>query len=249
MPYTTYSLDKLPLLAGLKDEEKKALISSGIERHYPKGSYLFHCGEPVTHFYVVCSGAMQLVRGTTDGKEVTQDIVIQGKTIGKTEILQQVHKIHMVSALAVEDSVVLEFPAAWLKSIAQNPTVALNILSSLSQYIHMMELEVEHKSTMDTAQQLGCFLQRLCVLHNFDPKGFTLPYSKSLIASRLGIEPETFSRTLKKLKSYGIGIKGNTISFADSALIEQSVCSHCSSLETCSTHKAVVTGLLHKKSS
>ncbi len=68
----------------------------------------------------------------------------------------------------------------------------------------MVEVESEHKSTMNVAQRVGCFIQRLCVMHDLDPDRFTLPYSKALIASRLGISPETLSRAFVTLRKFGI---------------------------------------------
>lgn len=76
----------------------------------------------------------------------------------------------------------------------------------MAERAHIAEVEAEHQATMSAAQLVACFMQRLCVLYNFDPKGFDLPYSKTLIASRLGMELETFSRTLAKLKEHGIAV-------------------------------------------
>ena len=50
-----------------------------------------------------------------------------------------------------------------------------------------------------------------------DVHGFTLPFKKSLIASRLGMELETLSRALPKLKEHGITVKGSQVVFHDVA--------------------------------
>jgi len=85
---------------------------------------------------------------------------------------------HRVNALAVEDSVVMAFPATWLKDTAKkHPVFALNLLSLISQHAHMAELEAEHQATMSAAQLVACFLQRLCVLYHFSPNGFDLPHA------------------------------------------------------------------------
>ncbi|HEY9163336.1 MAG TPA: helix-turn-helix domain-containing protein, partial [Magnetovibrio sp.] len=43
----------------------------------------------------------------------------------------------------------------------------------------------------------------------------TLPMDKSLIAARLGMQPETFSRALAKLKSAGVENSGSDIVIQD----------------------------------
>ena len=92
---------------------------------------------------------------------------------------------------------------------------------------------------MSAAQLVACFLQRLCVLYSFNPKGFDLPYSKTLIASRLGMELETFSRTLAKLKEHGISVEGSRVMITDLNRIEDYVCGMCSVSGECATHQAM----------
>ncbi len=243
MPQTLYPdvINNLKLFSGLSDHEKEKILRDGKIRWYERGHQLFRHGDPIQHFYIVCSGAMQLLRATPDGHEITTDVVIPGNTLCKREIFRDQARHHQVSAVVVKDVVVVEFPAAWLKKIAmENPVIMLNILSTLSQYAHMVEVEIEHKTTMNAAQQVACFLQRLCLMHGLDPQGFELPYSKSLIASRLGMEPETFSRTLTKLKAHGIEVTNSYVRFHDLEEIGKYVCHSCSMVDECTTHEALV---------
>src|SRR5471030_2400757 len=92
---------------------------------------------------------------------------------------------------------------------------------------------------MSAAQLVACFMQRLCVLYDFNPAGFDLPYSKTLIASRLGMELETFSRTVAKLKEHGITVEGTHVEIHDLGRVEQYVCGFCSIAEDCPTHQAM----------
>lgn len=231
-------IENLPLFQGVPAAERSRLLSAGRLRRLSRGEYLFRHGDPIKSFYIVCSGSMRLVRETPDGKEVTTDITCEGSTIGKIDVLRD-FSAHTVSACAIGDAAVLEFPAGWLREVAANPTVALNLLAAMSQYVHMIELESEQKSTMSVPQRVGCFLQRLCVIHQLDPRGFELPYSKALIASRLGIEPETLSRGLAALKEHGIKVENSTISFGDMQAAHDFVCVHCSIVGECATHKKI----------
>jgi hypothetical protein len=109
----------------------------------------------------------------------------------------------------------------------------------MAERTHIAEVEAEHQATMSAAQLVACFLQRLCVLYSFTPSGFDLPYSKTLIASRLGMELETFSRTLNKLKEHGILVEGNHVKITDLAKIGEYVCGACSISGECTTHQAM----------
>ena len=234
-------LTSLPLFNGLSVTEKHELLQGGNMRSFKCGQHIFMQGEEITHFYIVCSGLVQLFRETPDGQELTADILTAGRTMGKKEVFDRHGKRHYLSAVATTDVSLLEFPAQWLKNAAiKYPAMALNIISAISEYAHLVEIEAEHKSSMSVTQQLACFLQRICIVHDLDPRGFELPYSKTLIASRLGMQLETLSRTLPKLKECGIEVKGSKVSISDAEAIEKYVCSHCSIEGGCETHNKFI---------
>jgi len=229
----------LPLFSGMTEQDKQALLAGGKVRNCPRGQMLFAHGEPVTHFFVVVSGTFQLFRANAEGHEKTIAIVKSGQTLCEGEILDSC-QAHRVNAVPVEDSVVMAFPVGWLKETARKySTFALNLLSLVAQQAHMAEVEAEHQATMSAAQLVACFMQRMCVLYDFNPSGFDLPYSKTLIASRLGMELETFSRTLAKLKEHGINVEGTHVAIHDLKRIEHYVCGMCSISGECQTHQAM----------
>lgn len=232
------------LFSGLTEQEKDKLLAAGHVYKLEKKEYLFRHGDPVKNFYLVCSGTIQIFRETPDGHEKTDEILIAGHSIGEREIVQNA-KTRQFNAMAVEDTLLLEFSAVWLKESAKaNPVFALNLLSAIARYAEETAIELEHQTTMSATQMVACFLQRLCVLYDFDPSGFTLPYSKTLIASRLGMELETFSRTLAKLKPHGISVEGTRVVFTNLPQIEAYVCGECSIAEDCSTHRVLQGKLL-----
>lgn len=225
-----------PLFVGVAEQDKQQLLSEGRMRKLLRKQMLFAHGEPVTHFYILTQGTIQLFRENAEGQEKTIEVLKSGQTLCESEIMDSCHG-HRVNAVAVEDSELMEFPVGWLKDAARkHGAFALNLLSQIASQAHMAEIEAEHQANMSAAQLVACFLQRLCVLYDFNPKGFDLPYSKTLIASRLGMELETFSRTLNKLKEHGIILEGNHVRIQDLAKIEQYVCNFCSIAEDCSIH-------------
>jgi len=227
----------LRLFSGLSEQEKDNLIQAGRTRRYANRQYLFVYGDQVRLFHIVCDGAVQLFRETPDGHEMTSDIIAAGDTIGGAEILQS-QATHRFNAIAVKDTVAIEFPIAWLKENSKRYSIlALNLLTMLSRRENTAMIEAEHKATMTAPQQITCFLERLCILHDYDPHGFDLPYSKTLIASRLGMEIETFSRGLAKLHEHGITIRGAHVSFDEIEKMENYACSNCSISDSCQEHE------------
>ena len=211
-------------------------MSAGRIKRYPNGRLLFAYGDNIRYYYMVCKGAVQLFRETPDGHEMTADILLEGASVGVIETMQA-QATYQFNAVAVKETAVLEFPVVWIQENAKrHNTLALNLLAMFSRRAHTSMIEREHKSTMTAAQQVACFLQRLCMECGCDPNGFNLPYSKTLMASRLGMELETFSRALAKIRQQGIAVSGSLVSFKDVEKVTKYVCDSCSISGGCGEH-------------
>lgn len=224
---------KFLLLNGLTDSEKNDFLSKARVKNYERGQYLFSQGDSIRNFYIVCNGVVRSFRTTPDGDEVTTDILIRGDTLCEMKIFRH-NTAHPDYALVVEDATVLEIPAPWLReTVRKHSALSINMLSTLSRRSMLKDVETEHQATMSAAQIVTCFLRWLCNTHSFDEKGFTLPYSKALISSRLGMKQETFSRTLHKLKENGIDLQGTRVVFHDIPAVDKYACAHCSFMDGC----------------
>lgn len=97
----------------------------------------------------------------------------------------------------------------------KNSDFCLRLLSSVSLRHHMLVQQLEQITARTPPQRLGTFLLHLCPMVTNGPIEVSLPYEKTLIARRLNIEPETFSRAIKKLEPYGVTMSGRTVSITD----------------------------------
>lgn len=237
-------LKALPLFSALTHNQSTVVMNNSRLRSLQRGQFLFMHGQPITNFYTVCRGTVQIFRETPDGHEVTSDMLIAGDPINANEIMTQ-QSLHHMNARAVDDVLLFEIPVAWMKeNLNDFDHISLHLMAGLSDRLHSAQIEAEHQSTMSATQIVACFLQRLCILYGYNPDGFELPYSKTLIASRLRMELATFSRTLKRLKQEGIVIKGTHVIFTDKQKTSLFVCNQCSLSEDCPTHLQ-----LHKSAS
>lgn len=234
-----HHIKTIPLFSGLAEKEKDALLKDGRLRRRERGQTLFFHGDPVTNFYIIINGNLQLYRENLDGKEKTIDILNPAQTVCQNEIMDACLR-HRMNARAINDVMLMEFEVQWLKDAAQKYSAfALNLLSQASENAHKAEIEAEHQATMSAPQLVACFLQRLCVLYGFNSDGFELPYSKTLIASRLGMELETFSRALAKLKAHGILVIGTHVSITHLERVGNYVCDFCSIANDCQAHQVM----------
>jgi len=239
MTTTLDTLRALPLFSDISKAEGDLLVRNSRIMTCKRGQFLFMHGDAITHFYVICRGAMQIFRETPGGQEITNEILIAGDTINADEVVSR-QDLHNLNARAVEDCSLLEISISWMRAHLKDfDHIAEKLLVNLADRLQEVQIEAEHLTTMSAAQMVACYLQKLCVLYNFDPHGFELPYTKSLIATRLRIEKETFSRTLKLLRDQGITVTGTHVSIQDMRKADNFVCGECSVANECATHRVL----------
>lgn len=198
-----------------------------------KGQVLFVNQDKADKIYIVLSGWVKLFRETLDGTQAVIDIIPKNHMFGETSIFEDC--IYPYSAEATETSELISLPISLLKDgIETDPKLALAMLSSMAKYRKQQDREIEHRTIQNASQRIGCFLLRLIDQDQQGPVSIHLPYDKTLVASRLGMQPETFSRALKKLKdATGIDVKGATVHMDDVQQLVRYSCAACSAEFPC----------------
>ena len=232
-------LPSLPIFSKL-DEATLQKISHGASlKNYQKGKILFIHGDNAERFFLIKSGWVKLFRETLDGAQAVVDILPQGHIFGETSLFE--NDTYPYSAEVIDSAEIISLQLSNLKSeIASNNVLALNMLRAMARYRRQQDQEIEHRSTQNASQRIGCFLLRLINQDNpQSPVIIHLPYDKTLLASRLGMQPETFSRALSKLKQKtGIRVKGATIEMDSLDQLVNYSCAACSSDFPCQDLKA-----------
>ncbi len=203
-----------------------------VQRH-EKGKLLVLHEDAAERFFIIQSGWVKLYRETLDGTQSIVDVLTAGHMFGETAIFE--NDLYPYSAEAVEPCEIVSLPLSLLKSeIETNNVLALNMLGTMARYRRQQDREIEHRTIQNAPQRIGCFLLRLA---NQDEDGAVtihLPYDKTLVASRLGMQPETFSRALVKLKEKtGIRVKGATIEMDSLEQLTSYSCAACSAEFPC----------------
>ncbi|NVJ98184.1 MAG: Crp/Fnr family transcriptional regulator [Alphaproteobacteria bacterium] len=221
------------LFAAMDDRLQEAFAQASQIQQLQKGAVLFLQDDPAEWFYVIISGWVKLFTETLDGNEAVIDMLSAGHMLGDSAILED--GIHTFGAATVEPVTLLRVPCNLLKSaIDRDHTVALAMLRSLSRHRKRQTREIESLTLQNASQRIGCFMLRLCHPGQAEPIVLTLPYDKSLIAARLGMKSETFSRALNKLRSEtSIVIKGTVVTIPNLEDLSGYVCSACSSEFPC----------------
>lgn len=229
----TTILKQFKIFDSCSDDFIESLSKQAQTLDLPKGKIIFINEDHADHFYFVLSGWVKLFRETLDGAQAIIDILPQNHIFGETSIFQD--DIYPYSAEVAEAAKIISLPLSLLKSeIASNPKLAMSMMSSMARYRKQQDQEIENRTLKNAPQRIGCFLLRLIDSNAQGAATIHLPYDKTLVASRLGMQPETFSRALNKLKDHiEMSVKGSTIEIADSKDLIEYACSACSSEFPC----------------
>lgn len=232
------TLQQNTLFQRCSDSFIKEIRARAQKQHHSKGKVLFVHGDQAERFYFIKSGWVKIFRETPAGTQVVVDIFSAGQIFGETAIFED--SIYPYSAEVVEKGDVVSLPLSNLKlEMESNNKFALDMLACMARYRRKQDTEIEHRSTQNAAQRIGCFLLHLADPSETGSVKIHLPYDKTLVAARLGMQPETFSRALAKLRDKtGIHIKGADIEMDSLNQLIGYVCVACSSEFPCKDLKA-----------
>jgi len=210
-------IGRLPLFQELTPEQVAGIVGSSREQHFDKGELLFQKGDPAQGFYVVIQGQIKLAFPSVHGNDKVVEILGPGQSFG--EALMFMDRAYPVFAEAVTDAVLLQIPRRPIHDLLSGDAkFARAMLAGLAKRLHSLVQDVESYSVRSSAQRLIGYLLRQCDDVESGPVELELPTTKSVIASRLNVTPETLSRVFHELKECGlIEIRGRHVTIHDVA--------------------------------
>jgi CRP-like cAMP-binding protein len=199
-------LTRLYLFSGVGAADLEALAQMALSKSFPRQSVIFWEGREALGFYTLVSGQAKLVKTSPEGKEYIIRLVGPGETFAEAAVFGDIP--YPATAIALEDCQTLFFPKApFLKHLAASPTLARNMLATLSRLMLHLTKQLEDLSLKEVSARLARYILERCLeTHGKIERGLTLelPTTKTHLASYLGTISETLSRTLARFKTLGV---------------------------------------------
>ena len=211
-------LANLPMFSEMQAAELDRIAAATVPLYFEKGQTVVQQGEPCTGFHVVVYGQVKLGFTSPQGVEKVVEIVRPGQSFG--EALMFLDKPYIVFAQALADTMLLHVAKQVVfDELAHDPLFARRMLSGLSRRLHGLVRDVE-AYTLRSGQErvIGYLLGELGEGADSGPAEVHLTPGKSVIASRLNMTPEHFSRILHELSIDGlIEVNGRSVRIPDLA--------------------------------
>lgn len=186
------------LFRGARKAHLEALAAHCLTRDVARGQLVFSRGKCLSGIYAIAQGMVKLsVRHTPPAERVLR-LVEAHETFGEAPAL--LHRPARCDAYALAATRLVVVPAAAVyRLIEADPAAARSTVRELAERCESFLAELE-ASTRTSAQRLAAYLDSLARPAAL-PGAWTahLPATKTVIASRLDMKKETFSRLLRSL--------------------------------------------------
>ena len=184
-----------------------------------RGARIYDAGQRCPGVFIVVTGRVMLSVGAGAPDSKVIDLTGPGGHFGLAAAI--LDATQNVAADALVDSLLIMVPrAALLDCAGEHPQLGLQVATALSRGIVNLTEDIEAYSLHSGRQRVANYLLRIAAANAARSHPFALPAKKSIIASRLGLTPEYFSRMLHDLIVTGaILVEGRQITILDPALL------------------------------
>jgi CRP/FNR family transcriptional activator FtrB len=202
----------VPIFASVPDPTREKLLRAARVERFAANEFLFRAGETAKDIHIILRGMIDIA-ATYRGKHCTAMLMTSGDVLMLGSPLY--NEPNLVSAETLTPCRIMQIDAELIRSEAKRcPELALAIARLLAGHWRIALRIILDLKCRTPSQRLAAFLLRL---HDASPPGVMpqIPIAKRQLAARVGMQPETLSRTLQVLGQNGLRVRGRQIIIVD----------------------------------
>ena len=206
------------LFARLTEAQLKRVATHAQRLRLEEGEALFEQGDPATRFYLMLSGQIKLYRLSPAGNEKVIEIVVGGQTFAEALMFLE-QPTYPVGAQALQPVELISLDARdFLSMLSESVSTCFVLMADMSKRLRRLIGEIDDL----TLHSATCRVAGYLLAQMSDSPNFSLKVPKQVLASRLSVKPETFSRIIKQLSKDGVlEVKGSQVRIQDRAALQQ----------------------------
>ncbi|WP_434150506.1 Crp/Fnr family transcriptional regulator [Methylocaldum gracile subsp. desertum] len=206
------------LFAELEEPQLTQVIAAALPVRLEAGEELFSHGQRASRFYILETGTIQLYRLSAAGEEKVIELIQPRQSFAEAVMFME-GNLYPVSARAIVPSELWGFDMKVFRTVLQtSPAVCFRLLGRMSQRLHQLLQEIDELTLQNATMRVAQYLLRSAPHQNCTCYSVQWETPKQVLASRLSVRPETFSRILQQLVQAGmIQVHGKTVEVLDAA--------------------------------
>jgi CRP/FNR family transcriptional activator FtrB len=199
------SLRLNPALARLGGPGLERLAAAATLARFITGDTVFRRGEPADRLYQVAGGRVDLLLDDESGNRTRVESVAAPRLLGLSGMLGE--GVYACTASAESEwALLVSLPAALvLDTLRTHPEATKALLAETSMRLRRLVGQLGDLKLRDSVQRLAGYLVDLAATEAAAAE-ITLPGEKRALADRLGMKPETLSRSLARLEALGLAM-------------------------------------------
>lgn len=208
------ALTRMPLFAGMERPVIQRLMADAQPTVVERGALLFGAGEPAECFFVVLSGLVKLFALLPDGRESIIEVIRPVASFGEAAMMGG--RLFPVNAEAIEAGTTLIRVGrrAFMNVLNSDHDVAYRMLAALSEWDLRLAGEAQVLRSQQAWQRVAEYLLALAPAKTGGTT-LRLPFTKEVLASRMGIRRESLSRVFGRLRALGVETIGAQVTIKD----------------------------------
>lgn len=211
-----------PLFSGVDPSLLHGMASSSRIVRKEKGEVFLTQNEAVSRFYVMLEGWCAVGKSNSRGQESLLQLLSRGDFLPEPDLASQGISPFNVQALTPVKLLAL-LPVTVRHALECSGVFARNMMAASFCRVQELRDHIEQLTLHNARERVGRFLLRVRPKTVEGQRNIMLPFDKAMVASYLGIKPETLSRTLQSFKKDGFEIRRHMIVAPDPGAL----CSFC----------------------
>lgn len=192
-------------LLQLLDKNQRALLDAQSKKvTLSAGDCLFEKGDFADNIYLVNKGKITLYRLMPNGEQKVFKVFLSGGVIAEMAIFMQ-PRVYPMNAHVAQTTILTCYSYQSLTSLFKSDNeLAMKVISFMSNRVGQLMNSLDMLTQVNANQRLVMYFAEIYRKQKQKGNRLVLPSTKKILATQLGITPETLSRLLNKLKATGL---------------------------------------------
>ena len=212
-------LKKALMFARLSEDQLERVARHAVRIRLDEGEMLFQQNDRADRFYMLLRGQVKLFRLGPSGNEKVIEIVTPGSTFAEALMFLN-RPVFPVGAQALQSAEVISIDNAdFARMLHESVDTCFMLLGDMSQRLRGLIKEIDDLSLSSATCRVAAYIATRSAPA---AGGFNLEIPKQTLASRLSVQPETFSRIIRNLSNQGIlSVEGTRVEISDKERLQQ----------------------------